>query len=363
MLSLIALILIPLLVGGIAAWHFRTTITLPEYGLMVAIIVPLIVLSFYTARWGALQDTEFWNGRITAKNFDTQHCCHCHEECDTCTRTRTDSKGKTKTESYSCRCREVCQHSRDYEWSLSVSTGDHIGIRSCEPNPANVPLAWQRSYINEPATVPHMYTNYLLADKDSILLRVSDEELLKRVPAEPTGRDYYKATKVLTDGIRVGPEWNDALMELNASVGEANQVDVRLLFTTYADPDYALAVEAAWALGPKNGLTVIVGVAPDGVSFAWVRVVSMSKGEEIKVSLRDALLGKSLTDVSGVMSIIQREVNGKFKRTPMAEWEYLSAMATPSGPRGTRGMTASRTLSVPRCAWISYAPTTTECES
>ena len=67
----------------------------------------------------------------------------------------------------------------------------------------------------------------------------------------------------------------------------------------------------------------------DGI-FQWVRVVTISRAEDLKVALQDDLNGVKTTDWEKGLGIIRSNVSSKFHRTPMAEYEYLMSAATPS---------------------------------
>lgn len=325
MWHLLPLLLVPLVVlGGFKVVHGERIswgkLVMLECGMSV-----LLTLGFLAARWGALQDTEIWSGRITDKPSGSQGCCHCRQECDTCT--RTDSQGRTET--YSCRCRTVCDHVLDYWWSLDVSTGDRISVKSCEPDPNDVPSPWINAVIGEPAAVPHTYTNYLLADPESVLLQRSSGPD-SQVPAYPEVYALYKANRAIPGGTRM-PEaaWNTGLMELNADLGSVKQVNIIVIGTRSPDPAYADIIEEGWLYGKKNDVIFVLG-APDGDKIAWASVVTISRVEMLKVTARDELVGMHLTDPQGVLAVIRDLVMAHFQRTPMAEFEYLGAAAKPN---------------------------------
>lgn len=321
MLALLGLLVIPLLVGGGMFLFFKSTITWKEFLLMEVAAILVLVGGFFLARWGALQDVEHWNGRITKKNHGTMHCCHCHEECDTCT----DSDGR----SYSCNCREVCQHLYDYYWSLSVSTGDTLMIEDCEAWASSVPRAWTNARVGEPASVSHTYTNYLLADPQSLMHEGAHEEYLNQVPGFPRIHGFYKVNKVVQHGVKVPSGWETGLRELNADLGANKQIDVTLVVTKVASPAFAEAVEVKWMYGPKNALIIVAG-APDGKKFEWVRAVSLSRVERLKIELRDKLAGWELAKADEGVALIRKLIGAHFERTPMAEWEYLASSAKPA---------------------------------
>lgn len=321
MFWLVILLAIPALIGAGARVWLKETVTLKEFLLLEVISVTIIAGCFFVARYGAMSDIEHWNGRVTGKPHGSQGCCHCRTVCSTCT----DAKGQ----SYQCNCTTTCDHSNDYYWALEFSTGDEITIDNCEPNPYAVPKAWTDAYINEPASIPHRYQNYLLADPDSLLRRGALPQFLGEVPNFPQVYGYYHVNKVVSAGVSVPPEWEKELQNLNAAMGEVKQVDVTVVFTKSNDPRWADAVEAKWLYGPKNAVIVVMGV-PDGTTIAWARVVTISRVEMLKVMLRDQLQGKSLTDAKANVELIRESVRKHFTRTPMEEFAYLSYAAKPS---------------------------------
>lgn len=131
-------------------------------------------------------------------------------------------------------------------------------------------------------------------------------------------------------GVAVPEAWETGLRELNADLGALRQVDVTAVFTTSSDPEFADAIEQKWVYGPKNGLILVVGLAADHKTFAWVRVVTISRVEALKVALRDGLTGLTLADANKALPLIRRQITDRFRRTPMSEFEYLASAAAPS---------------------------------
>jgi len=315
-MSLIGLLLVPIVIGGGAFYFLRATITWKEFLAQMGASVILIVGAFALARWGAMQSIENWNGRITDKDSGTESCCHCRTVCDA-----TDDEGNC-TSSH-----EECDHAFDNYWNVSVSTGDvlHDGCNGSSSTPG----WWAKAYVGEPASVPHRYTNYLKADPESILRHEVEGTDLSGIPSYPEVHSWYKVKKVVTHGgARVPRSWQSDLLELNADLGNKRQVDVTVLLTKRKDPEFAFAVETAWLYGPKNSLNIVMGT--DGETITWARVVTISEVEDLKISLRDGLQGRKLNDPE-IIPFVQGEVERKFHRTPMAEFEYLSSAASPEG--------------------------------
>ena len=332
MIHLIGLLLVAPLIGGIMFIVLKKSISWKEFLLMEVVAILIVTGGFFLARYGAMSDTEHWNGRITQKIHDSEHCCHCRQVCDTCTRNVCSGSGKDRScrdESYDCNCREVCDHSQDYYWAVKVSTGDSVMIDDCEPNRHRVPAAWTNAYIGEPASVAKSYTNYLLADKNSLMRHETDNAYLEKVPPFPSIHGHYKSNKVLALGVSVPPEWEKGMREINAHFGHAKQVDITLVVTRGYQPEFAEALEAKWLYGPKNSVTIIMD-APDGNTIKWARVVTISRVAALKIAIRDEMPGMTLDNPKEGLALISKLVLTKFKRTPMAEWEYLASAAKPA---------------------------------
>ena len=306
---LFGLILVPFAVGAAAYLFLHETVSVKEYLILTAVSCACAWGLYEIATFAAMRDTEHWNGRIEKKNEGTQSCCHCRSEC-----VSYDKKGSCQ--SY----RQVCDHFQDYYWTLDLSTGDTVGV-SCDTG-SSPPKWWKEAKKGAPAAVEKSYTNYLKADPDSLMLPAEAEQYLDRVPGFPEIKNYYQVDKVLSDGsVNVPSSLRKGLAEMNADLGARYQVDVVLVLTSLKDPLYASAVEYKWTKGPKNAVTIVMGVEGDRVM--WSRVVTLSKVEVLKVELRDKLPGMSLSG-SEILGTIRSEIQTQFHRTPMAEFEYLA---------------------------------------
>lgn len=296
-----------------------------EFGMVI-----FLTLGFSVAKCNAMMDTEVWSGRITAKPSGSEHCCHCRTVCDTCT--TTDADGNTSTSS--CNCREECDHFRDYWWAVDVTTGDRVYIDTCEPNSRNVPRAWTNARIGEAAAVEHSYKNYLKADPESVLLQSSSVSDMQKAdfktPRYPKVHSHYRINRAINLGTDMSvPHWNRELMELNADLGSAKQVNIVVIATTESEPRYADHIEKEWLYGKKNDLIFVLG-APNGNDVKWARVVTISRVEMLKIKARDELPGLKLNEPEKTIDSVKMLVVNHFERTPMAEFEYLSSAAKPS---------------------------------
>lgn len=331
--------LIPIAIAAFGYWKHQRTITQAEFILQIIISCVVVGCGWYWAKWGAMDDVEHWNGRITQKKDGTESCCHCTTICDS-----RDSKGNC-TSSH-----ESCDHVIDYWWQLKLSTGDKI-TDGCNGWGA-APKWWTEAKIGEPASAEHSYRNYLKADINSLFIHnTAHKKFLANVPDTiPQIHGKYKANKVIARGAWVPPSWETQLQEINADLGRIRQVDLLVYVTSSSDPTYADAVEEKWVYGPKNALIVVLGV-PQGTTIEWARVVTISKVEALKVEVRELFQGKSITDPTLIPSL-RDLVKEKFRRTPLEEFSYLASAATPHGWRLFVLIVGAILLSVGLTLWM-----------
>lgn len=306
---MLGLILVPILVGGVSFYFFRT-ITWKEFLLQLVSCCLFLFGSYKLASCAMLMDTEYLHGRITKKASGTEKCCHCRQVCNS-----RDKKGNCT--SY----REVCQHGTDYWWSLRTTVGT-IGIRDCSAS-RRAPKIWKEAKVGEPATVASHYTNYLFADKESLVRHDVVKKFKGQIPAFPGTHTKYKRNSVVSSGPRIPAGWQEEFSEINADMGAKHQVDIVVLLTDARSPEYAQAVEGKWLYGPKNALTFVVSV--EGDTIRWARAVTFSKVEDLKVAAREELRGKPLSVLPEVAPAL---VGMLWKRTPMSDYEYLEKSMT-----------------------------------
>lgn len=330
-MSILGLLLVPFLVTVVSVVWLKHTITLKESLVQLAAVTAVIVAGFLITRHFGLSDIEHLHGRITKKDHGSQKCCHCRQVCNgyrnvkTCT--ARDSKGKCTSHGSKRECtgyHEECDHSRDYWWALQTTLG-RISVDTCESRESAVPALWANALLGEPATLTHEYKNYLKADPESLIVHDVESKYRDSIPEYPQIYSLYKVNPVISDGPEVPPTWPAAIRDINADFGAAKQVDVTVLLTKVQDPTYAQAVEAKWLYGPKNSLTIVLGVQRDVVT--WARVVTISRVERLKIDLRDGLQGRHLSE--DVPGLIRSAIQSSFHRTPMAEFEYLATTGSP----------------------------------
>lgn len=317
-MELLGLLAIPLAIGSVAFLVARETITRGEFFVQLALSVALILAAWGLARSKSLEDVEHLNGFVTAKRTGSQACCHCHTECQ-----ERYFFGLCKREI------DRCKHENDWFWSLEVKGAGELG-ESCLRR-ARVPSWWVKIQEGDPASIEHRYVNYLRADPASLMHRGFAGRVPEgaAIPPFPTIHEGVFVDRVVEIGVDAPAHWQAELARLNARLGSSKQVDITVVLGHSASPELALAVDAAWLSGPKNGVIVVIG-APDQQRVSWARVVSVSRNPALEIALRERLRGLTLGDPK-LISILGEEVEAKFERTPMDDFRYLAGAAMPRG--------------------------------
>ncbi len=310
---LLGVFLVPLIVCGGFFLFFRATVTLKEFGAHVGVVFAaggICTGIYFLSIMGALSDVEYLHGRITGKPSGTESCCHCT---DVCVSSNSDGNCTATV--------EVCDHNEDYWWSLDSTVG-RFAVEDCSGSD-RPPSLWVDARVGDPATVGHRYTNYLLADPDSLFVSTAPQPLLTKVPKYPKRHGLYRFNPVVSAGVPIPSGWQEAFEQINADLGAKKQVSLAVVLTREG-MEFAQAVEQRWLYGPKNALVVVLGMGPETVK--WARVVTISKAETLKVELREALRDVGHVEVPGIVRV---QTEKSFRRTPMAEFEYLKESFSP----------------------------------
>lgn len=341
---LLLALLIPVLIGlGCTFFEVGPRLTVRQV-VAAEVVVFVITLFAFQFLWDSgVSDVEHLNGTVVSKRSGITSCCHCVTKCDTCNgphdcncRQVYDHHGDggwttecdTCYGDYECNCRTVCDHASDFEGKLTLSNGD---VHKFGPCSAGSKATWDSAYRGEPAVMENTYTNYLKAHPDSALLPEADAEFMAQVPEFPRIFARFRVNKVLSQGVGGFEVWEEGVSKLNADLGQKKQVDVIVLFTQSADPDWADAVARKWQLGPKNALIIVAGV-PDGAvpQIKWVRTVSLSDVGALTRELRRGLEGLLISEHAEGVRVIREAVDAKFQRTPMADFAYMATTNPPS---------------------------------
>ncbi len=325
MLIFLIILLIPVLIGIAGLVLGKGRISWKEFAALEAAVILVVGSGLLIARHQNTSDDEIWSGRIAEKKRVTVSCEHVY-------RCNPYPCGKDNKDTCYHKCYE---HTFDYNWVLFTSNGEEITIAREDRQGTTEPRRYTEAKVGQATALSHSYTNYIKASPWSVLRKVSlSEEELKRIPEYPISvYNYHYCDRFISVGVN-GPDgktWNQVLQELNADLGKRKQVNIIFLFVNSSDPSYQYALEQGWIGGKKNDLVVIVGTT-QYPKIDWVRIMSWSQSEQLKVDLRDELQAfGTLTDIGGFTQIVRTQIEAKFVRRPMAEFEYLMAAWEPSG--------------------------------
>lgn len=326
-MELIFLLFIPVIIGLAGLVFGKGRITLKEFLIQEAVIVVLITAGFFIARQVNAYDKEIWSGKVVRKAQEKVSCEHSYS-CN-CIPV---SCGKNCT---TIVCRTCYDHSYDYDWNLYTSNEEKIKIKRIDRQGAKEPPRFAKAGIGDPTALSHEYTNYIKANPRTILKRDGFKEKYEKfIPPYPIQiYDYHYVDRFLTPGLAVidALSWNGGLMKINAEVGKEKKVNVIIAAVPVADSAYIHALEEAWLGGKKNDLVLILGV-PDFPKISWVRVMSWTRAEELKIELRGRIekigtMEKREEILKTVKDLIVQ--NNDVIRRPMADFEYLNASVRP----------------------------------
>lgn len=342
MILLLALV-IPLAVGIAIKGAAGKAITPKELALQEAVVALFVFVTYAIMLSGKTGDVELINGSIAEKHQERVGCCHsyscnCHEVCS----------GSGQSRSCSEQCDTCYEHSHDVAWEASSTTGTAVYWDTCNRPHSAAPARWDAIYVGEPTAEEHPFTNYIRGNPASILRRGAvSPALLAQVPEYPTVFDHYRVNRVLdlgVSGVDVAA-LDHELGFINAQLGAKRQVDIILIVTKEADPTFAEAVRQKWLGGKKNDVVVIVG-APAFPALAWVDVMSWTRQEEMKIAIRDSVLGLGTFDGRKILGITAYEVDRGFRRRHMRDFKYLEAGIEPSGAQAIWILVAALVLSL-----------------
>ena len=324
------MMLLPVVIGLIDLKVSRGRIRVKEFLIMEAVAFGIVLIGFFTARYTSTLDTEIWSGQIINREQNSVPCshsysCNCHQVCT----------GSGKDETCSQTCDTCYEHSNDYDWDLQTNIGSTITIDRVDRQGVDMPSRWAHAYIGEPVAVSHLFKNYIKANPKTVLTRFSSQNPEKLpVPDYPVSvYDYYRVDRFLAVNYQepYAHEWNWLLNRLNGTYGSVKQINIIVVAVKTASPEYQYLLEQKWLGGKKNDLVIMLGV-PEYPRIAWVRIMSWSKSEGLKVELRDQIQGiGTMGRRDDIVNAVEAQVRTNWQRRHMREFEYLMAGAEP-GP-------------------------------
>lgn len=312
-------------------------ITAKELGIhLIAIIVgsaAILGVNYYFL-YSDLQDVEILNGKVTGKYKHTEICselstCKNYYYQEHCTSSY-DSKGN---ETKVCVSYKVFDYPTEYDWFVESTVGK-IEIERVNRRGDMMPDRYRVVTIGEPASLPHRYTNYLFADKQSLFAPEDfktkySEDYRNTIPKYPLVYDYYRTDHIVNlSGISdVG--YNEFVSKVLSEVGKEKQLNITVVLYKVGDPEFVDATMTKWRGGKKNDVIMFFGINNDNVvsQFYSTSFADGMKNEMLHATLRiDALSEKMSID------LLQKQVYTtvqKYERLPNAEFKYMKYRLEP----------------------------------
>lgn len=329
MINFLLLMIIPIAIAVVSIFVFKGKVTLPEFGAQLGVPALAVGIALSAAYCQSTSDIEVWNGRITSKVRDEVSCRHSYQ-CNCVT----TCSGSGSNETCTTICQTCWEHSYDVDWNIFASTGEGISIDTIDRQGLRMPPRWGAAFVGEPFSSAHRYTNYILANPESVLLGgKGDVERFKGlIPTYPQVYDYYRTNHVVNMGVPLQDQasWEWLMDEVNGDLGPVKQVQILLMFVKTAEPKYILALKDAWVGGKKNDSLVVIG-SEDGRRISFADVVSWTPNQIYKIRLKDDIqkIG-TLQKRDDIVKAIRFRTQNDFKRMKMSDYEYLAHSFQPS---------------------------------
>lgn len=291
------------------------------------------------------RDEEMWFGKVAGKEHTDEPCSHTYCASERCTSTDDDGHCTSTT------CdRYDTRHNRDlwwgfaYDWDLdgqpdrftydgdsendgflSKMSGRWVTLKDCGDCSLNAAeqQVWNGTKLGDDVAVPHIFENYLLVDRDSLILNETNYIPARPIPEYPHGYLFHRFNSAVNaDGTKIDVvTWNAFLAHWNTHFGHSKQVHMMVVATYDPNPLYADALAQAWLLGKKNNAIFVFGLNPDD-TIKWARLVSFSDLESMRRHVRDDFTGLHVNDQKTAL-LVKDLTHDYYQRDPMKDKEYL----------------------------------------
>jgi len=350
-------LIIPLLIC-LGSWLFTDKITWKEVGIQVVVQILLIGIMSYALLQANISDTEVWNGLITKKWNERVPCrhsypCNCHEVCHlSC------SGGKNNSCHNSCHtvCQTCYRHPYDIDWMAQNNINENWSINTIDEQGLREPPRWAEIQIGEPTSSTHNYDNYIKGSPNSLFYTEKfKEEDFKELPKYPLSiRDYWKLNRLIQIGVSLPDmtEWNKEISKISGDLGSKKQVNVVVVIARNKDHNFFNKLQRYWMGGKKNDVIPVIGV-DDNNNIIWVEVMSLSN-EEFKVYLKNDILTLDTLDRNSILKLIKENIENKYIRKPMKDFEYLKNSIKPTKGQWIFGLILGIAISVGLSLFFYY---------
>ena len=323
---LLLLLAFPIIWPFIAKNIWGNEITWQELAINVFGIVVLVSCVWFAGQYGAVHDTEIWNGKIVNKERIHDH----YEEAYDCMCT-TDKDGNES-------CSTCYEDHYTVTWNAYANFGianETIQLKHLDKTSRSVyltpdPAIFTNCNVGEPASKVNSYTNYVQAVPESLFNMARDNDpYLNQVPQYPRVYGKYRYDRVLNVGSSVSgqklKELNTLLNNELRELGPKRQVNIIVIVTNNPDPAFRHTVENAWLGGEKNDAIIFIGTEGENIIWADAMTFALNKGNEMyHVTMRDMILDTKVFDPVKLGHTITQVTYDKFDRIQMEDFEYLA---------------------------------------
>lgn len=332
-------IFIPIAVVLFGKVLFPHHITAKEWGVQAAVTVALLLVSlviFAGLRYSNANDTEIWNGRITAMAPIQKNCQTgwSRSQDSFCTQysTRSVYVGQTCTGSGDeqvCVSNYETEYQYHYRWERRYFIESEIGnyeIYRVDPQGVNTPPVFAAKNIGDPVSKTSGYSNWINGAADSLFKEDPDLSMDLEYPIKIY--DYFEVDRFVWAGVSAPANvdaYNDALSKVLGQVGPSRQMNAVVVV---ADKNYGgsfpYAVRKHWRGFKKNDAVIFVMVDPVDLTIDTAYTLSWSKENLFNIMMENSIndhRGNVLTPEIVSDSLLKNAET--YERRSMKEFEYL----------------------------------------
>lgn len=330
---------IPIAVVLLGKVIFPHHITVKEWGIqaiMTVILLSFSMLIFNGLRYSNANDTEIWNGRITAMSPIQKNCPRgwSRNTDSFCTEyyTRSVYVGETCTGTGSekiCVSNYETEYNYHYDWERRYFIESEVGnyeIYRIDRQGVNTPPVFASKEIGDHVSRTSQYSNWINGAADSLFKEDPDLSLDLIYPLKVY--DYFEIDRFVWEGIETPSnvdDYNKALSAVLGQVGPSRQMNAVVIVADSAYGDsFPYAVRKHWRGFKKNDAAIFVMVNPSDLTIETSYVLSWSKEHLFNVQMENSIneyRGKVLTP--GIIADSLLENADVYERRSMKEFEYL----------------------------------------
>ena len=330
-------LVVPIIVTISLVIFFHEKMDWWEYFLQFLIPVALIFGAKHLAIKSLTDDQEYWNNYAISATYDEPWNEYVHR---TCTRPVSCGKNCSTTETYDCSY--IDSHSA--AWYMHSNSGSSHSISSSQFE--TIASLWKNRVFQD------MHRNFHTRDGDRYNSAWNGKKDIANLISVTTTHTYENKIQVPNEVLNFQEvdsttkaqyglydyNWGYSLMNFNPIKGDNNGIASKVLAMHNSlngkskelhlqilvfDGKPSLAgdyQEAYWKGGNKNEFNICIG--KKGNSIEWVKVISWTTNEVLKVKVRDDIVAMDY-DIRKIVDYVVAEVPKAFVRRDFKEYDYI----------------------------------------